>query len=104
MLGEFDEQGGYDCMTSGIQCGPANLDGYTYGEEYRTPLPDAAKKQMMADARLIAAAPDLLEMLFSLAGQAELVAGLPTCGEREVLNGIARQARAAIAKATGADK
>lgn len=54
------------------------------------------------NARLIAAAPDLLEALQSLAFQAETVAMLPSCGETEFLRGLAKAARKVITKATGA--
>lgn len=90
-LGKYDECGGYDCMTAGIKCGPALLDGKDYGQVTCSPMKPDAASQMQADARLIAAAPDLLAALeYWFDSKA-------TPGE------IARRARAAIAKARGED-
>lgn len=66
-LGEFDEHLGYDCMTGGIRSGPAVLDGRDYGQKSCEELDLEAKAKMLADAALIAAAPDLLEALKALA-------------------------------------
>jgi len=88
-LGEWDENLGYDCMTSGICCGPAVLDGRDYFESYTEPLTPGAKEQMLADARLIAAAPELLDAL-------QRIVKYDTNND----NKLARIARAAIAKAT----
>lgn len=57
-----------------------------------------------ANARLIAAAPELLEALQAIAKSAATIAALDSCREVEVLRGIAGVCCAAIAKATGADK
>lgn len=56
------------------------------------------------NARLIAAAPELLAALQAIAQSAATIAALDSCREVEVLRGIAGVCRAAIAKATGADK
>jgi hypothetical protein len=59
LVEEYDEYGGYDCMSGGIKAGPIYLDAANYGQTDRTIVPE----QMIADARLIAAAPELLEAL-----------------------------------------
>jgi hypothetical protein len=61
--GEFREMGGYDCMTAGVRAGPANLDGADYGQQRCIDMEPDAQARMMADARLIAAAPELAEAL-----------------------------------------
>ena len=62
-LREFDEHLGYDCMTGGIRSGPAVLDGSDYGQKRCAEIEPEAKARMLADAALIAAAPDLLVAL-----------------------------------------
>lgn len=62
-FGEFDEHLGYDCMTGGVRAGPALLDGSDYGQKRCAELDPEAKARMLADAALIAAAPDLLVAL-----------------------------------------
>jgi len=92
--GEYDDSCGYDCMTGGISIGPrgngpVHLDGANYGQERCKAIKPEALERMEADARLIAAAPDLLEALKGLVDLAH-EAGFP-CDKAE----------AAIAKATG---
>ena len=65
-VGEFDEMGGYDCMTSGVYVGNALLDGRMYGETSLQGLSEEARAEMLADAHLISAAPDLLEALVEM--------------------------------------
>ncbi len=67
-LGEYDDTLGYDCMTGGIHAGPAVLDGSDYGQKRCRPITPGQLALMMADARLIAAAPDLLAALKPLTG------------------------------------
>ena len=63
VVSEYSDTGGYDCMTGGIQAGPVTLDGADYGQEWCAAENETCPPQMMADARLIAAAPELLEAL-----------------------------------------
>lgn len=62
-IGEFEENGGYDCMTCGIQVGPIKLDGADYGQELLEEPTAEQFARMYADAKLIGAAPELLEAL-----------------------------------------
>jgi hypothetical protein len=62
-VGEFDEWGGYDCMFAVVRVGHFKLDGCQYGQEPCEAMRPEAKAQMMADARLLAAAPELLDAL-----------------------------------------
>ena len=91
--GEFDLYGGYDCMSAGITAGPALIDSATYKRFTVGGCDDETKEQMIADARLIAAAPELLEAIQMLVDGR--TAGLAS---REAWD----YARLAIAKATGA--
>ncbi len=70
LVGEYDEHLGYDCMTGGVRAGPVCLDGNNYGQKNCTPLEPEALARMMADAHLIAAAPQLLEALRPFANYA----------------------------------
>lgn len=63
---EFDEMGGYDCMTSAYKVGTVLIDGRNYGQQSCDPLTAAQFQEMTADARLICAAPDLLEALIKM--------------------------------------
>lgn len=63
VAGEFNEYGGYDMMFSGIQVGPAHLDGNRYGQSSCATIDEIGKARMVADAHLIAAAPELYEAL-----------------------------------------
>lgn len=62
-LGEYNEHLGYDCMTGGVRVGPVVLDGSDYGQKRCEPITEASLARMMADARLIRAAPLMLETL-----------------------------------------
>lgn len=92
-LGEFDEQGGYDCMTSGISCGPASIDGKTYGERYMEPLPPAAQMRMIADAALIVAAVNALPALIARVRELEQERD-EARAERDALREVVRAADA----------
>jgi hypothetical protein len=61
VLGEYDEHMGYDCMTGGVRAGPVVLDGFDYGQRTCADIEPVALERMIADAHLIAAAPDLLK-------------------------------------------
>ena len=52
-VGEWDDSAGYDCMTSGMRCGPAWLDGETYGQKRCTIASPELIARMKADANLI---------------------------------------------------
>lgn len=77
---KYDETGGYDCMTGAIEVGPACLDGRDYGQEWCQEISEDALERMEADARMIAAAPDLLaslkELLFACEDDCGAVADL----------------------------
>lgn len=66
-LGQIDDHLGYDCMSAGVRCGPAVLDASDYGQRRMSQLHPQIREQMMADAKLISAAPDLLAALTSIA-------------------------------------
>lgn len=63
ILGEYDAALGYDCMTGGVKAGPVYLDGAQYGQRPGEDIEPDQLERMMADGRLIVAAPDLLEAL-----------------------------------------
>lgn len=92
VIGEFDENGGYDCMTAGLTVGPVTLDGADYGQNAGGDITDAQRAHMEADAALIAAAPELLHAL------QQLYAATPD-NEGGELGNACMIARAAIAKA-----
>lgn len=93
VIGEFDENGGYDCMTAGLTVGPVTLDGADYGQNAGGDITDAQRAHMEADAALIGAAPEVLGALKNLLAEVECGTALecPLCDA----------ARAAIAKAEG---
>lgn len=93
-LGEYDEHLGYDCMTGGVRAGPVVLDGNNYGQRACHPITEVQLARMMKDARLIVAAPDLLEAL-------EAVLAYVIDDEKAQTSPTVSMARAAIAKATG---
>lgn len=63
VLGKWEDHLGYDCMTGGVRAGPVVLDGGDYGQKSCTPISVEARAKMEADARLIAAAPELYAAL-----------------------------------------
>lgn len=65
-VGEYDDYLGYDSMTGGVRVGPVVLDGGDYGQKSCEPISEDQLARMMADARLIAAAPDMLALLKEL--------------------------------------
>ena len=58
---KFDEHDGYDCMTGGINVGPALLDGSKYGQKSNEPITPEQMAEMEKDARIIEAAPEMLD-------------------------------------------
>lgn len=91
-VGELNESGGYDCMTAGVRVGNALLDGRIYGQGSCDELTPEIEAAMMEDARLIAAAPDLLEALSFVMVDGE--------GDGYICREAMAQVRYAIAKAT----
>jgi hypothetical protein len=95
--GYYDDSSGYDCMTGGISigpnaAGPIHLDGQHYGQKRCNAIERGSMERMLADAQLIAAAP---EMLATLKRLKEMCADFGAVTACEV-------ACAAIAKATNA--
>lgn len=101
-VGEFDEYGGYDCMSAGISAGPADLDGAKYGQKRCQPLADDAKAKMVADAHLIAAAPDLYAALNAFVEEYVAMINSGDCGNWNPEEGeMVIAARAALSRARG---
>lgn len=98
ILGEYDAALGYDCMTGGVKAGPVYLDGAQYGQRPGEDIEPDQLERMMADARLIAAAPDLLEALEGVEPYLE-----EDPDYTDDYNERVRAVRAAIAKARGGD-
>ena len=92
--GEFNENGGYDCMTAGVYAGNALLDGRMYGQESCEDMTPDMQAAMMADARLIAAAPDLQYVAAWLMQEYEQ-------GDGSIPDGLYNAARTAIARSEG---
>lgn len=97
-LGELSETLGYDCMTAGVRAGPAVLDASDYGQRACYPLAPEVAERMMADARLIASAPELLEALIIVE---RFMIGLEDDEIQEGIDANLALIRAAIDKATG---
>lgn len=103
---EFSEDGGYDCMTSawhiagcaGRQPAPiATIDLAHYGQQRHVGnIPELSRATAEADARLIAAAPELLDALRAFCGDYE-------CTPLQIpeLQAAYRHALTIIAKAEG---
>lgn len=79
---EYNDMGGYDCMTGAIwieQAGDprrlsiATLDGGHYGQAHCHPIPAEGLTRMEANARLIAAAPELYAIVQQVAGEGRLL-------------------------------
>jgi predicted PP-loop superfamily ATPase len=68
----FDESGGYDCMTAAIICGNVVLDGSNYGQKPCEKLSKSIKNEMFADAYLITASQEMLEVLETILTDVEL--------------------------------
>lgn len=96
ILGEYDAALGYDCMTGGVKAGPVYLDGARYGQGPGEDIEPDQLERMMADGRLIAAAPDLLEALKGVEPYLE-----EDPDDDGDYNERVRAVRAAIAKARG---
>ena len=92
-------------MTGGIQAGPALLDAADYGQMGRRAAHDQwDRERMEADADLIAAAPELLQILLNLGSEypdgqpcfCEMAVGNPMVSSHSAL---CRAARDVIEKA-----
>lgn len=62
-MSEFDEMGGYDCMTGAIRVGHALLDGREYGQQSCDAITPDILEALSNDAKLIATAPAMLSAL-----------------------------------------
>lgn len=94
-VGDFDPTGGYDCLFAGIRVGPIVVDGSEYGQESMEEASPSVRAKMERDARLIAAAPDLL----AIAERIEAAMDFDASGH-PMFDGMQAQLLAAIAKAT----
>ena len=83
---------GDDFQWGGIWAGPVMLDGIDYGQPAYATIKPETLERMEADARLIAAAPDLLDALLMVLDDPDALDGRPRTYEC---------VRSAIAKATG---
>jgi len=83
---------GDDFQWGGIWAGPVMLDGLDYGQPAYTTIKPETLERMEADARLIAAAPDLLDALLMVLDDPNALDGRPRTYE---------YVHAAIAKAIG---
>lgn len=99
-LGEYEDALGYDCMTGGVKVGPVYLDGAQYGQKTCAEIEADQLARMMADARLIAAAPDLLEAAQALIYRYDNPDRKPYPALR-TFGGLIEDMRTAIAKAKG---
>jgi hypothetical protein len=104
--GYYDDSSGYDCMTGGISigpnaAGPIHLDGQNYGQKRCKAIERESIERMLADARLIAAAPDLLEVLKLCQGN---ISSLLASKHPLVYSKWLSVVEEAIAKATGETK
>lgn len=86
-------------VAGGTVCHVSNK-GDWFPKDDRESISGRSQNRMLADARLIAAAPELLEALEIMVVGACAV-GVPHVGERQVLQEAVNTARTAIAKATG---
>ena len=75
-VGEWDDSAGYDCMTSGMRCGPAWLDGETYGQKRCTIASPELIARMKADANLIVKCVNAHDGLVEALHQLEMVSGI----------------------------
>lgn len=104
--GYYDDSSGYDCMTGGISigpnaAGPIHLDGQHYGQKRCKVIEKESIERMLADARLIAAAPELLEVLELCEGN---ISSLLASAHPKVYGEWLSVVKAAIAKAKGETK
>ena len=97
---------GEDFQWGGIWAGPVMLDGINYGQPAYATIKPETLERMEADARLIAAAPDLLSALDDLARYAdtcELFLRETHPGKADMLRKRVTAAIDAMAKATGGE-
>jgi len=83
---------GDDFQWGGIWAGPVLLDGCEYGQAPYEDIKPKTLERMEADARLIAAAPDMLDALLMVLDDPNALDGRPRTADLVL---------AAIAKATG---
>ena len=95
-VGEWSDHIGYDCMTGGVRVGPITIDAGDYGQEPCVEASHDVRARVMADAHLIAAAPDMAAALTSLLRDIADCEHVNLGGWRSVA-----AAKAALAKATG---
>jgi hypothetical protein len=77
-VGDYDDTGGYDCMTGAIMVGNLCLDGANYGQERCQQITETTLARMTADAQLAGLSLDLARKVIALrkaAGELALAAG-----------------------------
>lgn len=97
-----DVRGGFHKPTGtpmGVTIGRAVID--PVGAEHELPLTEG---ELFANARLMAAAPDLLDALSAMVAKEDMVEAAHKAANHPYLNTALAPARAAIAKATGASQ